>query len=210
MRDGQRLLLIGLGVIALFCWGWVASAFWNYRQLTAEVQRLQTQQDEFNQKITEAKRLSRLYEELTQDLGKPLPSFEPGKMTAKLMEQVQGALTQSKLKVETLQPAAWQVVNDLRCVRMGVQVTAVTTQATLTEGLQSLIELLMRLRSLQPPMVMERLNLQTVAQPQPSLRLQAQIFWMVPVEEAALKKLVPSSRPSQRRTTVRTMRGEGQ
>lgn len=199
MRDGQWLLLIGLGVIALFCWGWAASAFWNYRQLSAEVQRLQIQQDELNQKLNEAKQLTRRYEALTQNLGKPLPSFEPGTMTAKLMEQVQGALTQSKLKAETLQPMAWQVVPDLRCVRMGVQVTAVTTHPTLTEGLQGLTELLMRLRSLRPPMTVERLNLQTIAQPQPALRVQGQIVWMVPVEEAVLKKWMPSSRQSLRR-----------
>jgi hypothetical protein len=116
------------------------------------------------------------------------------------MEQVEGALTQSKFRAETVQPLPWQINPELRAARLSVQVTATTTQPTISEGLQGLTELLMRLRSMRPPVLVERLNIQAISQPQQGLRVQAQLVWLVPVEEDVLKKWAAQTRrPTLRR-----------
>ncbi len=200
MKDGHRLLLVGLFVVALLSWLWAASALWQYQSLRSQLRTLRQQNAETQQLLQRAKQQKERYEQLVQELGHPLTVFEPGRWTAKLMEQVEGALTQSKLKVETIQPIPWQINSELRAVRLAVQVTAITTQPTLTEGLQGITELLMRLRSLRPPISVERLTMQAVSDPRPALRLQAQLVWLVPVDDAVLKRWSPPSRqPSLRR-----------
>lgn len=204
MRNGHRILLIGLTVIALFCWIWTASAFRTFRSLRSELNALRSKRAELTRRIDEAKKLSERYETFVQDLGKPLTEFDAGRMISKLMEQVEGAFTQSKVRVETLQPLPWQVLTEEQCVRLAVQVNATTTQSSLADGLQGLTELLLRLRSLRPPILAERLSLQAIEQPKSSLRLQMQLAWFVPLEEAVLKKLAPP----QRRPSRHTLGGE--
>ncbi len=200
MKDGHRLLLVGLFVVALLGWLWAASALWQYQSLRSQLRTLRQQNAETQRLLQQAKQQKERYEQLVQELGTPLTAFEPGRWTAKLTEQVEGALTQSKLKVETIQPIPWQINSELRAVRLAVQVTAITTQPTLTEGLQGITELLMRLRSLRPPILVERLTMQAVSDPRPALRFQAQLVWLVPVDEAVLKRWSsPSRQPSLRR-----------
>ena len=108
------------------------------------------------------------------------------------MEQVEGALVQSRLKVEALQPLAWQVNPEGRYVRLPVQVTAVTTQPSLKDALEGITELLQRLRRLRPPLVTERWSRQVISRPRPSFRVQALLVWLVPVDDAVLQTLAPS------------------
>lgn len=199
MRDRHRILLVGLVVIAVAGWLWAASAFWQYRNLRTQIRSLQDQTAETQRLLERAKEQKERYEELVKELGKPLTVFDPGRMTAKFMEQVEGALTQSKIKAETVQPLPWQINSELSAVRLAVQVTAITTQPTVSEGLQGLTELLMRLRSMRPPISVERLNVQAINQPREGLRVQAQLVWLVPVEDAVLKKWATQTRPTVRR-----------
>ncbi len=199
MRDRHRILLVGLVVIAVAGWLWAASAFWQYRNLRTQIRSLQDQTAETQRLLERAKEQKERYEELVKELGKPLTIFDPGRMTAKFMEQVEGALTQSKIKAETVQPLPWQINSELSAVRLAVQVTAITTQPTVSEGLQGLTELLMRLRSMRPPISVERLNVQAINQPREGLRVQAQLVWLVPVEDAVLKKWATQIRPTVRR-----------
>ncbi len=191
MREGHRILLLGLTVIALVCWGWAASAFWQVRALRRQLVALNEQQRTLSRRIAEAQHQKERYEAIVQELGEPLQRFNPGELTARLMEQVEGVLTQSHLKVETLQPLTWQVNPEWRCVRLPVQVTAVTTQPRLNEALQGITELLQRFRRLHPPLVTERWSLQVISHPN-AFRVQAMLVWLVPVEDEVLKALVPS------------------
>ncbi len=200
MKDGHRLLLASLALVALVGWLWAASAFWQYQGLRHQLRNLRQQNREMQKLLEQAKQQRDRYDKLVQELGTPLTEFDPGRMTAKLMEQVEGALTQSKIKPEALQPIPWQLNSELRAVRLSVQVTAVTTQPTLSDGLQGVTELLMRLRSLRPPVLVERLTMQAISEPRPALRLQAQVVWLVPVEDAVLKRwAAPTRRPILRR-----------
>lgn len=199
MKDKHRVLLTGLVVVAVVGWLWAASAFWQYRNLRAQIHSLRTQTAETAKLIERAKEQRERYEQLVRELGKPLTNFDPGRLTAKFMEQIEGALTQSKIKAETIQPLPWQINSEMRAVRISVQVTATTTQPTISEGLQSLTELLMRLRSVRPPVFVERLNVQATSQPREGLRIQAQLVWLVPVEESVLRKWVPQTRRPIRR-----------
>ncbi|MFN3422946.1 MAG: GspMb/PilO family protein [Armatimonadota bacterium] len=199
MKDRHRILLVGLVIVAVAGWLWAASAFWQYQNLRSQIRNLQNQTTETQKLIERAKEQKERYEELVKELGKPLSSFDPGRMTAKFMEQVEGALTQSKIKAETIQPLPWQINSELSAVRLAVQVTAITTQPTVSEGLQGLTELLMRLRSMRPPISVERLNVQAINQPREGLRVQAQLVWLVPVEDAVLKKWATQTRPTIRR-----------
>ncbi|GBC98254.1 hypothetical protein HRbin17_00756 [bacterium HR17] len=194
MKDGHRVMLVGLAVIALLCWGWAASAFWQVRSLHQHLADLNAQQRALSQRLATAHHQQQRYNDIVRELGQPLSRFEPGQLTARLMEQVEGALTQSRLKVETLQPMAWQVNPDLRCVRLPVQVTATTTHKTLSDALQGITELLQRLRTLRPPLIVERWSMQVVGQPQPAFRVQALCVWLVPVDDAVLKTLAPAPR----------------
>ncbi|MER3500973.1 MAG: hypothetical protein C4295_05750 [Candidatus Fervidibacterota bacterium] len=200
MKDGHRWFLIGLVAVALVSWLWAGSAFWQCRSLRTQLRQLRSQRAETEKFLKQARAQQKRYQQLTQELGNPLTEFDLGRMTAKLMEQVEGALTQSKLKAESLQPLLWQWNADLRAIRLAVQVTAVTTHPTISEGLQGVTELLMRLRAVRPPMAIERLTMQAVSEPRPALRLQAQIVWFVPVEDTLLKKwATPTRRPILRR-----------
>jgi len=192
MRDGHRILLLGLVVIALLCWGWAASAFWQARSLSRQIAELDEQRLALSRRIAETQRQKERYEAMVRELGEPLKRFNPGALTARLMEQVEGALTQSRLKVETLQPLSWQVNAEGRWVRLPVQVTAVTTQPNLNDALQGITELLQRLRRLHPPLVTERWSMQVISQPKPAFRVQAVLVWLVPVDEAVVKTLSPS------------------
>ncbi len=200
MKDRHRVLLATLVVAALASWLWTASALWQHQSLRSQLRGLREQTSETKKLVERAKEQRERYEQLVQELGKPLSEFDPGRLNAKLMEQVEGALTQSKIKAETIQPLPWQINPDMRAARLSVQVTAVTTQPTISEGLQGLTELLMRLRSMRPPVLVERLNIQAISQPQQGLRLQAQLVWLVPVEDAVLKKWAAQTRrPTLRR-----------
>jgi hypothetical protein len=199
VKGRHRILLAGLVIVAVAGWLWAASAFWQYQNLRTQIRGLQNQTAETQRLIERAKEQKERYEELVKELGKPLTSFDPGRMTARFMEQVEGALTQSKIKAETIQPLPWQINSELSVVRLAVQVTAVTTQPTISEGLQGLTELLMRLRSIRPPISVERLNVQAINQPKEGLRVQAQLVWLVPVEDAVLKKWAIQTRPTIRR-----------
>lgn len=200
MKDRHRLLLLSLLTVAMLSWLWTASAVWQYQGLRTQLRSLREQSDEVHKLLESAKEQNERYNQLIQELGKPLTEFDLRQLNAKLMEQVEGALTQSKIKTEAIQPLPWQVNSDLMAVRLSVQITATTTQPTISEGLQSLTELLMRLRSMRPPIVVERLSIQALSQPQQGLRLQAQLVWYVPVEEAVLKKwAVQTRRPTTRR-----------
>lgn len=199
MKDGHRVLLTSLVVAAIAGWLWAASAFWQYRNLRVQIRSLQDQTNETQRLLERAKGQRERYEQLVQELGKPLTSFDPGRLTAKFMEQVEGALTQSKIKAETIQPLPWQINQEIYAVRLSVQVTAITTQPTVSDGLQSLTELLMRLRSMRPPISVERLNVQAINQPKEGLRIQAQLVWLVPVEDSVLKKWATQTRRPIRR-----------
>ncbi|MGQ9727547.1 MAG: hypothetical protein ACUVSC_03385 [Candidatus Fervidibacter sp.] len=200
MKDRHRLLLLSLLAIAMLSWLWMASAVWQYQSLRTQLRSLREQSDEVHRLIESAKEKNKRYNQLIQELGKPLAEFDLRQLNAKLMEQVEGALTQSKIKTEAIQPLPWQINLDLMAVRLSVQITATTTQPTIFEGLQSLTELLMRLRSMRPPIMVERLSIQALSQTQQGLRLQAQLVWYVPVEEAVLKKwAVQTRRPMTRR-----------
>jgi len=200
VKDRHRLLLATLVVVAAVGWLWAASALWQYQSLKAQLQNLKDQTAETKRLVEQAKEQRERYEQLVQELGKPLSEFDPGRLNAKLMEQVEGALTQSKIKAETVQPLPWQINSDMRAARLSVQVTAITTQPSISEGLQGLTELLMRLRSMRPPVLVERLNIQAISQPQQGLRVQAQLVWLVPVEDAVLKKWAAQTRrPTLRR-----------
>lgn len=200
MKDRHRLLLVTLVVVAVVGWLWAASTLWQYQSLRAQLRSLREQTAETKKLVERAKEQRERYEQLVQELGKPLSEFDPGRLNAKLMEQVEGALTQSKFKAETVQPLPWQINPELRAARLSVQVTATTTQPTISEGLQGLTELLMRLRSMRPPVLVERLNIQAISQPQQGLRVQAQLVWLVPVEEDVLKKWAAQTRrPTLRR-----------
>lgn len=200
MKDRHRLLLLSLLAVAMLSWLWTASAVWQYQGLRTQLRSLREQSDEVHKLLESAKEQNERYNQLIQELGKPLTEFDLRQLNAKLMEQVEGALTQSKIKTEAIQPLPWQVNSDLMAVRLSVQITATTTQPTISEGLQSLTELLMRLRSMRPPIVVERLSIQALSQPQQGLRLQAQLVWYVPVEEAVIKKwAVQTRRPTTRR-----------
>lgn len=200
MKDRHRLLLLSLLAVAMLSWLWTASAVWQYQGLRTQLRSLREQSDEVHKLLESAKEQNERYNQLIQELGKPLTEFDLRQLNAKLMEQVEGALTQSKIKTEAIQPLPWQVNSDLMAVRLSVQITATTTQPTISEGLQSLTELLMRLRSMRPPIVVERLSIQALSQPQQVLRLQAQLVWYVPVEEAVIKKwAVQTRRPTIRR-----------
>lgn len=200
MKDRHRLLLLSLLAVAMLSWLWTASAVWQYQGLRTQLRSLREQSDEVHKLLESVKEQNERYNQLIQELGKPLTEFDLRQLNAKLMEQVEGALTQSKIKTEAIQPLPWQVNSDLMAVRLSVQITATTTQPTISEGLQSLTELLMRLRSMRPPIVVERLSIQALSQPQQGLRLQAQLVWYVPVEEAVLKKwAVQTRRPTTRR-----------
>ena len=196
MRDGHRVLLLGLLCLALLCWTWAAFAFWKVRLLTQQIAELDEQRLVLSRRITDAYRQKERYEGLVRELGEPLKRFNPGELTARLMEQVEGALVQSHLKVEALQPLAWQVNPEGRYVRLPVQVTAVTTQPNLKDALEGITELLQRLRRLRPPLVTERWSLQVISRPNPSFRVQALFVWLVPVNDAVLRTLAPS-RPGQ-------------
>ncbi|MCX7643419.1 MAG: hypothetical protein N2116_06400 [Armatimonadetes bacterium] len=199
MKDRHRLLLTVLVIAVVAGWLWAASAFLQHRNLRAQIRNLQNQTVETQKLLERAKEQRERYERLVQELGKPLTSFDPGRLTAKFMEQVEGALTQSKIKAETIQPLPWQINPEISAVRLSVQVTAVTAKPTISEGLQSLTELLMRLRSMRPPISVERLNVQAISQPREGLRIQAQLVWLVPVEESVLKKwAVQTRRPIRR------------
>jgi myosin heavy subunit len=194
------VLLVTLVIVAVFGWLWGASALWQYQSLKAQLQDLREQTAEMQKSVERAKEQRKRYEQLVQELGKPLSEFDPGRLNAKLMEQVEGALTQSKIKAETVQPLPWQINSDMRATRLSVQVVATTTQPTISEGLQSLTELLMRLRSMRPPVLVERLNIQAISQPQQGLRVQAQLVWLIPLEDAVLKKWAAQTRrPTLRR-----------
>jgi len=53
---------------------------------------------------------------------------------------------------------------------------------------------------MRPPVLVERLNIQAISQPQQGLRVQAQLVWLVPVEDAVLKKWAAQTRrPTLRR-----------
>lgn len=200
MKDRHRLLLLSLLAVAMLSWLWTASAVWQYQSLRTQLRSLREQSDEVHKLLKSAKEQNERYNQLVQELGKPLAEFDLRQLNAKLMEQVEGALTQSKIKTEAIQPLPWQINSDLMAVRLSVQITATTTQPTIFEGLQSLTELLMRLRSMRPPIMVERLSIQALSQPQQGLRLQAQLVWYVPVEEAVLKKwAVQTRRPVTRR-----------
>ncbi len=199
MKGSHRILLLSLLVIALLSWLWTASAFWQYRSLRSQLRDLKNQNAETQKLLERAKEQREQYSKLVQELGKPVSDFDPSRLTARLMEQVEGAIAQSKIKSEAIQPLPWQIDQDLRAARLAVQITAITTQATISEGLQGLTELLMRLRSIRPPISVERLNIQALSEPRPSLRFQAQMVWWVPVEEAVLKKWVSQTR----RPTIR-------
>jgi len=151
MKDGHRWFLISLVAVALVSWLWAGSAFWQCRSLRTQLRQLRSQRAETEKFLKQARAQQKRYQQLTQELGNPLTEFDLGRMTAKLMEQVEGALTQSKLKAESLQPLLWQWNADLRAIRLAVQVTAVTTHPTISEGLQGVTELLMRLRAVRPP-----------------------------------------------------------
>jgi len=200
VKDRHRVLLVTLVIVAVFGWLWGASALWQYQSLKAQLQDLREQTAEMQKSVERAKEQRKRYEQLVQELGKPLSEFDPGRLNAKLMEQVEGALTQSKIKAETVQPLPWQINSDMRATRLSVQVVATTTQPTISEGLQSLTELLMRLRSMRPPVLVERLNIQAISQPQQGLRVQAQLVWLIPLEDAVLKKWAAQTRrPTLRR-----------
>ncbi|MEZ8219167.1 hypothetical protein B0813_002704 [Candidatus Fervidibacteria bacterium JGI MDM2 SSWTFF-3-K9] len=200
MKDRHKLLLATLAVVALVSWLWTASALWQHQSLRAQLRSLREQTSETKKLVERAKEQRERYEQFVQELGKPLSEFDPGRLNAKLMEQIEGALTQSKIKAETIQPLPWQINPDMRAARLSVQVTAVTTQPTISEGLQGLTELLMRFRSMRPPVLVERLNIQAISQPQQGLRVQAQLVWLVPVEDAVLKKWAAQTRrPTLRR-----------
>jgi len=200
VKDRHKLLLATLAVVALVSWLWTASALWQHQNLRAQLRSLREQTSETKKLVERAKEQRERYEQLVQELGKPLSEFDPGRLNAKLMEQIEGALTQSKIKAETIQPLPWQINPDMRAARLSVQVTAVTTQPTISEGLQGLTELLMRLRSMRPPVLVERLNIQAISQPRQGLRVQAQLVWLVPVEDAVLKKWAAQTRrPTLRR-----------
>lgn len=192
MKDGHRILLVGLAAIALLCWTWAASAFWKVRSLTQQIAELDEQRLVLSRRITDALRQKERYEAMVRELGEPLKRFNPSELTARLMEQVEGALVQSRLKVEALQPLAWQVNPEGRYVRLPVQVTAVTTQPSLKDALEGITELLQRLRRLRPPLVTERWSLQVISRPRPSFRVQALLVWLVPVDDAVLQTLAPS------------------
>jgi chromosome segregation ATPase len=166
VKDRHRLLLVTLVVVAVVGWLWAASTLWQYQSLKAQLQNLREQNDEAQKLVEQAKEQRKRYDQLIRELGKPLSEFDPGRLNAKLMEQVEGALAQSKFKAETVQPLSWQINPELRAARLSVQVTATTTQPTISEGLQGLTELLMRLRSMRPPVLVERLNIQAISQPQ--------------------------------------------
>jgi hypothetical protein len=200
VKDRHKLLLATLAVVALVSWLWTASALWQHQSLRAQLRSLREQTSETKKLVERAKEQRERYEQLVQELGKPLSEFDPGRLNAKLMEQIEGALTQSKIKAETIQPLPWQINPDMRAARLSVQVTAVTTQPSISEGLQGLTELLMRFRSMRPPVLVERLNIQAISQPQQGLRVQAQLVWLVPVEDAVLKKWAAQTRrPTLRR-----------
>ncbi len=199
MRDKHKILLTGLFVVAVVGWLWAASAFWQYQNLRIQIRNLQNQTAETQKLLERAKEEKERYEELVRELGKPLTIFDPGRMNAKFMEQVEGALIQSKIKAETIQPLPWQINSELSAIRLAVQVTAITTQPTVSEGLQGLTELLMRLRSMRPPISVERLNVQAINQPRDGLRVQAQLVWLIPVEDVVLKKWAAQTRPTIRR-----------
>lgn len=185
--------------MAVAGWLWAASAFWQYRNLRTQIRSLQEQTAETGKLVERAKEQRERYEQLVRELGKPLTTFDPGRLTAKFMEQIEGALTQSKIKAETIQPLPWQISPEIYAARISVQVTAITTQPTISEGLQSLTELLMRLRSVRPPVFVERLNVQATSQPKEGLRIQAQLVWLVPVDESVLKKWASQTRRPIRR-----------
>lgn len=199
VKDGHRILLISLLVIALISWLWAASALWQHRSLRSQLNDLRNQNSQTQKLLERAKEQQKKYSELVNELGKPLSDFDSGRMMAKFMEQVEGALTQSKIRAESIQPLPWQIDQDLRAIRLAVQITAFTTQATISEGLQGLTELLMRFRSVRPPIALERLSIQAVNEPRPSLRFQAQLVWWIPVEDAVLKKWATQNR----RPTIR-------
>lgn len=199
MRDGQRILLVGLTVIALFCWAWTASALWRLQDLNRRLTAMKGKRLALTHRLQEAKELTDRYERVIRELGTPLKRFNPGKLTAQLMEWVEGALLQSQLKTEIIQPLAWQILPGEGCARFAVQVTATTTQEDLTEGLQAITELLLRLRSLRPPVIAERLNLQVLERPPFSFRLQMQLAWFVPLEREVLKRWAPEKRRTPRR-----------
>jgi len=199
VKDRHRILLTSLVVVAIAGWLWAASAFWQYRNLRVQVRSLQDQTSETQKLLERAKEQRERYDQLVKELGKPLTDFDPGRLTAKFMEQVEGALTQSKIKAETIQPLPWQINPEIYAVRLSVQFTATTTQPTISEGLHSLTELLMRLRSMRPPIAVERLNVQAISQPREGLRIQAQLVWLVPVEDSVLKKWATQTRRPIRR-----------
>lgn len=199
MKDKHRLLLLSLLAIALGGWLWAASAFWQYRSLRSQLRDLRNQNAVTQRLLERMKKQREQYSQLVREIGKPVSEFEPGRLTAKLMEQVEGALTQSKIKAEAIQPLPWQINQELMAARLVVQITAITTQANISDGLYGLTELFMRLRSIRPPISVERLNIQALSEPKPSLRLQAQLVWWVPLEDFVLKKWATHTR----RPTIR-------
>ncbi len=199
MKGSHRILLFILLAIALIGWVWAASAFWQYQSLRSQLRDLRNQNAETQKLLEQAKKQKEQYSKLVRELGEPISDFNSGPLTAKLMDQVEGLLLQSKIKAETIQPLPWQINQDLRAARIAVQITAITTQPTISEGLQGLTELFMRLRSMRPPVSVERLNVQAVSEPKHGLRLQTQLVWWIPVEDAVLKKQAIQTRRQIRR-----------
>jgi len=199
VKGSHRILLFILLAIALIGWVWAASAFWQYQSLRSQLRDLRNQNAETQKLLEQAKKQKEQYSKLVRELGEPISDFNSGPLTAKLMDQVEGLLLQSKIKAETIQPLPWQINQDLRAARIAVQITAITTQPTISEGLQGLTELFMRLRSMRPPVSVERLNVQAVSEPKHGLRLQTQLVWWIPVEDAVLKKQAIQTRRQIRR-----------
>ena len=77
MKDGHRILLVGLAAIALLCWTWAASAFWKVRSLTQQIAELDEQRLVLSRRITAALRQKERYEAMVRELGEPLKRFNP-------------------------------------------------------------------------------------------------------------------------------------
>ncbi|MCS7223362.1 MAG: hypothetical protein NZ959_02195 [Armatimonadetes bacterium] len=187
MKDGQQALGIVLVIGALLSWTWAALSFWRAGDLGRQWEHLNRQDLSLSRQITEARERVTVGKKLLDQIGKPLDAIQPGQFSARLVARLEGILQKQKIRLESVQPLSWQVMDEEGYLRLPVQFSASTTGDSLKDGLKAVTGILKDLKTEKPPAFLERWSLQ-VSEGK-NFRIQAQVAWFYPLSEKLVKEL---------------------
>ncbi len=186
MKDGRKARMLILLVIAALSWVWAGVVFWQNRVLSQRWGQLSGEDMNLSQKINQARERVIVATRLVGDIGQPLEAIQPGQTAAKMMARLEGILQRRKIRLETIQPLSWQVMDQEGYLKLPIQFSATTAGNSVKDGLKAVTEMLKDLKLEKPPAFLERFSMELTQEKK--FRIQGQVAWFYPLSQKILRE----------------------